>query len=125
MVKGQAVGKSQVVFHQDSPIRPVHVGHLNFRPVPVPVRPVQAPEQTGRKRVRPSAQLTPQTPVVGFSPVRVVRDDGSGIDQIRVEQDPALAAVQLGDLHGVTHGVGPEEETGHVVDGDAFRTLET
>lgn len=42
-VKGQTVGEPQVVFHQDSPICPIHVGHLNFRPVSVPVCPVQPP----------------------------------------------------------------------------------
>lgn len=39
-------------------------------------------------------------------------------------EDAAPAAVQLGDLHGVARGVGPEEEAGHVVDGEALGTLE-
>lgn len=68
--------------------------------------------------------LKKRVPILRHSPIHGVRDDGSGVHQIGVKQDPALAAVQLGDLHGVTHGVGPEEETVHVVDGDAFRTLE-
>lgn len=41
-----------------------------------------------------------------------------------MEKDTALAAVQLGHLHCVTQGIGPEEETGHVVYRDAFRTLQ-
>lgn len=57
------------------------------------------------------------------SPVRRVGDDGSRIDQVCVKQDQALAAVQLWDLYGVPHGIGPEEKTGHVVHGDALRTL--
>lgn len=40
LVEGQAIGETQIVFDQDDPICPVHVGHLNFRPVPVPIRPV-------------------------------------------------------------------------------------
>lgn len=58
------------------------------------------------------------------SPICWVGNDGSRVDQVGVKQDSALAAVQLGDLYGVPHGVGPEEETGNVVDGDAFRTLQ-
>lgn len=57
-------------------------------------------------------------------PVRRVGDDGSRVDQVGVEQDTTLAAVQFGNLHSVTHGVGPEEEARHVVDGDAFGTLQ-
>lgn len=43
VVKGQTVGKCQVVFDQNNALRPIHIGHLNFRPVSVPVCPVQPP----------------------------------------------------------------------------------
>lgn len=54
-VKGQTVGKSKVIFHQDGPICPVHVGHFNFRPIPVPVCPVELPEAR-REAVSPTGR---------------------------------------------------------------------
>lgn len=52
LVEGQTVGESQVVSHEDDPIGPVHVRHLDFRPVPVPVRPEQLPGPTGQDALR-------------------------------------------------------------------------
>lgn len=47
LVKGQAIGEAQIIFDQDDPIRAVHVGHLNLRPVPVPVCPVNPTKRAG------------------------------------------------------------------------------
>lgn len=58
------------------------------------------------------------------SPIHRIGYDGSRVDQVCVKQDPAVAAIQFGHLHCVTHGVGPEEEPGHVVNGNAFRTFQ-
>lgn len=109
MVEGQTVGKSQVVFYKDGPIRPIHVGRLNFRPVPVPVCPVQPPEPTEQTQLdRPVNHLKKprclkRILIVRHSPVRRVGYDGSGVDQIGVKQDPAMAAIQFRNLHRVTH----------------------
>lgn len=35
-----------------------------------------------------------------------------------------MTAIQLGDLYGVSHGIGPEEKAGYVVNCNTFRTLQ-
>lgn len=44
-VKGQAIGEAEVLGHQGTPVRAIHVGHLHLGAVPVPVGPVETSRQ--------------------------------------------------------------------------------
>lgn len=116
-VKGQTVGEPKVIFHQDAPSRPVHVGRFNLGSIPVPVCPVQPPAAGRSSETNQSGQ---EPLPVRAVPVDRVGDDGPRVHQLRVEEDAALAAVQFGHLHRVPQGIGPEEEAGHVVQRQAF-----
>ena len=54
-------------------------------------------------------------------PVDGISNDRTRVDEVIVKEHAAVAAVQLGHLDAVHHGVRPEHGPRHVVYGNALR----